>query len=226
MPKKIEFKFSTPILIKCWKAGILTKIINNRNPYFENFKKVTSFILIIFLSICEPSKGGIGIRLKTKSMAFSDTNWKNSNHTFSVKGSTRLTIPKVKAETKAIAKFEKGPAKVIRISSLLLVFEFGNETWTGFPQPIIEKPGLAKIINIGMSIVPQRSIWDLGSRVTLPCCLGSGSPNLSATHAWAHSWIVMQTINKIKRIIFCSSDTWLKIIGRELSLLILVYYKL
>ena len=86
--------------------------------------------------------------------------------TVSLKVSIRLATPKAIADNKAIVKLEKGPAKVMRMSSLTLVFALGNEIWTGLPQPIIENPGLAKIITSGMIIVPIGSIWARGSNVT------------------------------------------------------------
>ena len=51
---------------------------------------------------------------------------------------------------------------MIRISSLFLVSRLGNEICTGFPQPIIANPGLAKIMINGMTILWN---WLTGSRV-------------------------------------------------------------
>ena len=84
-------------------------------------------------------------------------------------------------------KFDSGPARVIRRSSLFLLFGLGREIRTVFPHPKIAKPGLKKIMMKGKSKVPMGSMWALGSRVMCPSFLGSGSPFLSAAKAWARS---------------------------------------
>ena len=62
--------------------------------------------------------------------------------TVSLKGSIRLATPKAIADNKAIVKLEKGPAKVMRMSSLTLVFALGNEIWTGFcPSQLLKTLG-------------------------------------------------------------------------------------
>ena len=84
-------------------------------------------------------------------------------------------------------KFDNGPARIIRRSFLFLVLGVGREIRTGFPHPKIAKPELKKIMMKGKSKVPTGSMWALGSRVTRPSFLGSGSPFLSAAKAWARS---------------------------------------
>ena len=92
-------------------------------------------------------------------------------------------IEKKRTVAKQMARLERGPAKVIKISSLFLFSLLGREICTGFPQPNIAKPGETKIMKSGRIIVPIRSMCDRGSRVNPPCFLGRGSPSLAAVIA-------------------------------------------
>lgn len=51
-----------------------------------------------------------------------------------------------------------------------------------------------KINNInGIIIVPKRSIWAKGLRVSLPSIFAVGSPSLLAINPWDNSWNVIAT---------------------------------
>ena len=100
----------------------------------------------------------MGRRLKRKSTALRETTWYNSINPDSPKAMNLLNNPKPSEQNRAMKRFERGPAMVIRRSSRFLVSRLGKEIWTGFPQPIIAKPGLAKIIMRGISRVPIGSI--------------------------------------------------------------------
>ena len=67
-------------------------------------------------------------------------------------------MEKKKVASNAMTKLDKGPAMVIKMSSLFRVLGLGSDILTGFPQPKIANPGEANIIIRGRRIVPMRSM--------------------------------------------------------------------
>lgn len=111
--------------------------------------------------------------------------------------------PARRAVRVARRRLERGPAAVMRTSSLVRVLGLGREMGTGLPQPIRAIPppmkmGM-KIMMRGRMMVPKRSIWARGLRETLSRARGRGSPSLSAMKAWAHSWMEMLAMRTKKR---------------------------
>lgn len=162
-------------------------------------------MLMACLRMCEPSRGGMGMRLNTKRTQFNMTIVLYKLSTLGEIGRPAATqMVKNKVASKAMSKFDKGPAMVIKMSSLLRVFGLGSEILTGFPQPNIAKIWAPKIIIKGSRIVPMGSMWARGSRVTRPSARGSGSPSLSAVIAWAHSCTLKLPNSTTNKMIFSS----------------------
>ena len=97
--------------------------------------------------------------------------------------------------TNASIKFIIGPAAATIASAFEIEYfpsKFLEFICTGLPQP---KPKSIKHIN------PTGSIWLIGFKLSLPCCLGVSSPSFVAAHACANSWNVIATITPGKEII-------------------------
>jgi len=99
-------------------------------------------MLIAFFNTCEPSSGGIGIKLKKAKIKFTCTNI-NPNGT---RIDPAMCIPPFSAITPAFVnaiitiasnKFIAGPASAINVSSRLAFRRLSIFTGTGFPQPMI-----------------------------------------------------------------------------------------
>jgi hypothetical protein len=116
-------------------------------------------MLIAFLRMCDPSKGGIGMRLNTKRTQFNSTIiWKRSSPLSETGKPKEIQVEKNNVATKAMSKLDKGPAMVIKTSSLFRVLGLGSDILTGFPHPKIANPGETKIMIKGRTIVPIGSI--------------------------------------------------------------------
>jgi hypothetical protein len=100
----------------------------------------------------------MGMRLKRKRRQFKFTMIERRWSKESLRCRNCASTPKPKIAKKARQRLEKGPAKVINISSLDRVLWLGKDTRTGFPHPNMAKPGLKKITTKGMIIVPSKSI--------------------------------------------------------------------
>ncbi len=91
----------------------------------------------------DPSKGGIGIKLKTAKIKFISTRAEN-NVTIPLSGeivpkeaNTLSTMPKIST----MIRLEAGPARPIHTAPLLGCFRYVGLNCTGFPQP---KPAKSK----------------------------------------------------------------------------------
>ncbi|MEJ6522969.1 MAG: hypothetical protein QNL65_02230 [Opitutales bacterium] len=100
----------------------------------------------------------MGIKLKRNNRQFKFTIIKRMDMKLFDIGAKVPQIEKKSTAKNAIARFDSGPARVIRISSRFLVFSFGREIWTGFPQPKMANPGEIKIMIAGSKIEPIGSI--------------------------------------------------------------------
>ena len=105
----------------------------------------------------------------------------------------------MKPKTRAIDKFEAGPAKAMRNSPVLLFFKLYGLYGTGFAQPKV-KP--AKYVISGTTIVPIGSMCFNGFRVRRPCRRAVGSPRRLAMRPWDTSWMITENIRiTIERIV-------------------------
>jgi hypothetical protein len=111
-----------------------------------------------FFKRWEPSRGGMGIKLKRNNRQFKFTIIKSMDMKLFDIGSKSAQVEKKSTAKKAIARFDSGPARVIRTSSRFLVFSFGREIWTGLPHPKIANPGETKIMIAGSKIEPTGSM--------------------------------------------------------------------
>jgi hypothetical protein len=123
----------------------------------------------------EPSRGGTGTKLNIASTIFIITIY---IEIWAKEGEidpppNRSTIPK----TRAIKRFESGPAIEIRSSPHLLFLTLLGFHSIGRAHP---KVNPAKEVIIGMINEPNRSRCFNGFKVSLPCILGVGSPKISA----------------------------------------------
>ena len=101
------------------------------------------------------------------------------------KGTNLNNKPNIKAKK----KFVIGPASdTVKLSNF--GFEkFRELTITGLPQP---KPASKR------KIVPSKSKWEIGLRLSLPISFEVGSPRRLAAYAWANSCNVRA--NKIAKM--------------------------
>ena len=81
----------------------------------------------------------------------------------------------------AIKRFAPGPAKATHSIFFLGFRKLEKLTGTGFAQPININPEVNA--NIGITILPIKSICLMGLRVNLPCLKAVLSPNLWAKNA-------------------------------------------
>lgn len=120
-------------------------------------------------------------------------------------------------ETKtAIDKLLIGPAKEVRIISLLGCWKLKGSMGTGLAQPIVGIP--VRALKRGSKTVPIRSVWAKGFKVNRPKDRGVGSPSLSATNPWENSWMVIARIKIKKEIIF-------NIFQKTIAFAIIPYYE-
>lgn len=147
----------------------------------------------------DPSRGGIGMRLK---MARSKFN-------FAIKSSSPLkstitvdswpftkrkrTLVKI-----AISMFVKGPASETRAISFLPSRRLKGSTGTGFAPPIMIDPERKRIR--GRNTLKIGSICFRGSNVILPMSRAVGSPRRSATSPCAISWRIDEYIKTASAI--------------------------
>jgi hypothetical protein len=152
------------------KKGVATKKIRLLRAWLKNGRlirtiKISGAKRAIALNISserprrclrtlEPSKGGIGTKLKTIRPAFrvipvSITLW-----AFGARYPVFSSARPISANARHWTRFIAGPASVIKMSSTLRVRGLAKSTCTGFPQPIIPKGKMPKIPMAGMRIVP------------------------------------------------------------------------
>ncbi len=179
MPKTKLMIGQTIIPINGWlpKKG-KSKNIRIIRPYWFRF---SSHSIAVSLGrrpkrIFEPSKGGTGIRLKIA---------KPTERIMVVRSrvgriGTCITPGKRRRELKMPAKTRllAGPAKEIKAVSRRGSLRLKGSMGTGLPQPIWK---------IKRAKVPIGSRWAIGFKVSRSLTRGVGSPNLSATQAWANS---------------------------------------
>ncbi len=132
-------------------------------------------------TILNPSRGWIGIRLKTQSKTFIEIIvTRNAEMIGMPINETSKRRSKRRRMDAAIARrmFESGPAREIIAASFLEFRRLKGSNSTGFPQPKRNNRSIIK---------PIGSMCAMGLSVSRPCILGVGSPNLSAATACANS---------------------------------------
>ena len=82
-------------------------------------------------------------------------------------------------------KFENGPAKETKASSLKMFLNFDLLTGTGFAHPINAILEVSEIM--GIRYVPIRSACLNGFKVNRPRFFAVSSPKIEADSAWANS---------------------------------------
>lgn len=131
----------------------------------------------------EPSRGGIGIRLRNPNAKL---NLITSKRTAVISGDEEPTRWRRMAATQARAKFVSGPASATSAISFLPSRSMRGLTGTGFAAPNTRgEPD--NIRSNGTTILIIGSMWGIGLRVSLPAMRAVGSPNFSATKPCAIS---------------------------------------
>ena len=126
--------------------------------------------------ICEPSKGGTGIKLNIAKRTLMKTIPANiearAGDWPAMSGKNR----KIKPKNKAINKFEPGPAKETFKSPHFWSLKLKGLTGTGLAQP--KRKGLLVITNSkGTRMEPIGSMWLMGFSVRRPAFLAVVSPS-------------------------------------------------
>ena len=141
-----------------------------------------------FRKTCEPSSGGIGMRLKKQSSKLNDAICRNKFIATPEPNSNaiRANATRPTASTKFIA----GPAIETRMSSQRPFRKLFAFTGTGLAQPIMNRPtpNGRKISSSGSRTVPIGSICTMGLSEQRPCNRAVSSPHFSAVHASALSY--------------------------------------
>jgi hypothetical protein len=159
----------------------------NSSNKIEPYKPRLSKPAVILLGnksnkMCEPSSGGIGIRLKAHKNILKKTPYQNrlttsESFAFKISAEIRNPIKKIIARI----KLENGPAAETIASSLYTFLKFLLSTGTGFAHPINAKPEANEAT--GMIMVPIISACLKGLRLSLPEFLAVLSPSLLAVNA-------------------------------------------
>ncbi len=119
----------------------------------------------------DPSKGGIGIRLKTAKMRLSKIPICKIDA-----ANGKILILRISARTTAIKIFVMGPEIPTQIMSFFGFLNLEKLTGTGFAQPKIIGE-LVRKRNNGKIIVPNKSTCLMGLRVNRPRSFAVGSPS-------------------------------------------------
>ncbi len=161
------------------KLSKITKTKRIQGPLMENLYLNSSNRLGNKLnSTFEPSKGGIGIRLKTIKMVLTKTN-KNKKLVKRLYGPRAgATNFRIMPNIKIPKKFENGPAREITPSAKRGFLVLPKFTGTGLAQP---KPTKTSIKN------PNGSKCAKGFKVIRPACSAVLSPKKRAAAAWENS---------------------------------------
>ena len=142
----------------------------------------------------EPSRGGMGIRLKiAKSKLYWTTMYKNQPTNAGDATCVALSNRKRAAAVIAKSTFVIGPARATRATSFLPSLRLNGSTGTGFAPPkIMGEP--ERIRARGSKIVINMSMCGRGSSVSLPASRAVGSPKRSATRPCATSCRMAENI--------------------------------
>jgi len=127
---------------------------------------------------CEPSRGGMGIRLKTKSEAFTAAPFRTRVRAHSGPEESAFMPRRQRKERR---RFEKGPARAMRTEYSARRFRFAGLYITGLAQP---NPNTSTMMS------PKGSTCLRGFRVSLPRRFGVSSPRATAMAAWQSSCTV------------------------------------
>ena len=123
-----------------------------------------------------PSRGGMGIRLNTKSTRFISTAWTK------ISAESVVTSPSLSGIAKSIARprLDSGPARETNAIPLFGLRRLLKFTGTGFAAPSIT--GLpTNIKKSGSNTEPNGSICGNGFKVIRPSTRAVSSPSFSAT---------------------------------------------
>lgn len=158
------------------KSRKMTIKIPNRS---RERRKSAIFLGKTAASTRPPSKGGIGIRLKTaKTTLISEILAKKTKT--SGEGVRLTAILAISPKITAKIRFEAGPAKPISPISFLGFLRLKGSIGTGLAAPIMIGEPVVRRIS-GRRMLVTGSIWGIGFKVNRPESLAVGSPNFSAT---------------------------------------------
>lgn len=137
----------------------------------------------------EPSRGGIGRRLKSirprfimmKVFVASTRIFRVARWVGAALGASMAMVFSINMPRMASSMFEMGPARATDIIARLGMRKLRGSTCTGFAQPKFAKRSIR---------VPVKSRCLTGFRLSRPIFRGVGSPRKSATRAWAYSCTV------------------------------------